>query len=186
MFKKILTFLFIAASFALTSCIGPQIVGRSTINTVYWPELMLDRSEYVVLDKVTGTATVTYDATKRRKPKIYGENDEFVIIVKPNGAILDDGVCKFGYLQADIGLTTEVKKGAFKKKSIVTYIPTDPEMVARQLAAYRLIGEAKAIGADAIIEPVISSDVSSTRKKISVIKTTVSGKAVSIKTDEEK
>jgi hypothetical protein len=186
MLKKIFVFVSLAATFVLTSCIGPQMVGRNTINTVYWPELMLDRTEYVVLERVTATATVTYDATFRRKPKIIGDNDEFVITVKPYGAVITDGVCKFGYLQADIGVTTEVKRGLFKKQGVVSYVPSDPEIVARRLAVYRLINEAKAIGADALIEPIISSDVASTRRKINVIKTTVSAKAVAIKTDEEK
>ena len=161
------------------------MVGRNTINTVYWPELMLDRSEYVVLDRVTATATITYDATFKRKPKIIGENDEFVIVVKPYGPVITEGICKFGYLMADVGVTTEVMRGVFKKRGIVSFIPSDPEIVARQLAVYRLINEAKAIGADALIEPIISSDVASTRKTINVIKTTVSAKAVVIKTDEE-
>lgn len=186
MIKKIFAFLAIAAAFALTSCIGPQMVGRNSINTVYWPELMLDRPEYVVLDRVTASATVTYDASRRRKPKIIGENNEFEITVKPYGPVITYGVCKFGYLQADVGVTTEVRKGLFKKPAVISYIPADPEIVARQLAVYRLINEAKAIGADAVIEPVISSDVASTRKTINVIKTTVSAKAVAIKTDEER
>jgi hypothetical protein len=186
MFKKIFAFISIVATFVFTSCLGPQLVGRNTISTISWPELMLDRSEYVVLDRVTATATVTYDVTNKSKPEIIGENDEFVITVKSYGPIITDGICKLGYLMADVGVTTEVVKGLFKKHGIVSYIPSDPEIIARQLAVYRLINEAKAIGADALIEPVISSDIAATRKKINVIKTTVSAKAVAIKTDEEK
>lgn len=177
MFKKIFALIDIAALFGLTSCLGPQMVGRNTFNTVYWPELMLDRPEYVVLDRITATATVTvtYDVTFRRKSKIIGENNEFVIMVKPYGPVITEGICKLGYLTPDVGVTTDIVTGLFKKRrGIVTYVPSDPEIVARQLAVYRLINEAKAIEADALIEPIISSDVASTRKYTSVIITTVS------------
>jgi hypothetical protein len=187
MFKRIFALLAIATTFILTSCLGPQMVGRNTINTIRWSGISLDRSEYVVLDRITATATVTYDATYKRKPKIIGENEEFVITVKPTGPIITDGICKLGYLTADVGVTSQPVTGLFKRnRGVVTLIPSDPEIVARQLAVYRLITEAKAIGADALIEPIISSDVAATRKTINVIKTTVSAKAVSIKTDEEK
>lgn len=187
MLKKILACIAVSATFVLTSCLGPQIVGRNTISTVTWPQLKLDRTEYVVLDRITATATVTYDVTSRRKPKIYGENDEFVIVVKSTGPVITEGICKLGYLTADVGLTTGVATGLFKRqRGIVTYVPADPEAVARQLAVYRIINEGKAIGADALIEPIVSSDVASNRKNINIIKTTVSAKAVSIKADGEK
>jgi uncharacterized protein YbjQ (UPF0145 family) len=160
------------------------MVGRSTINTVNWIELNLARSNYEVLNRVTATATVTYDATNRKKPKIIGENNEFQIVMKPWGPVIDFGVLKLGYLTGDVGKTTEVRKGLGKKSGVITYIPTDPEIVARQLAAYRIITEAKALGADALIEPIISSDVASIGKRVSVIKTTISAKAVSIKLEK--
>lgn len=175
--------LILGIGMAMSSCVGPQMVGRSTINTVQWLELNLARSNYEVLNRVTATATVTYDATRRKKPKIIGENNEFQIVVKPFGPVIDFGVCKFGYLSGDIGKTTEVRKG-FKKVGLVTYVPSDPEIVARQLATYRIITEAKAMGADALIEPIISSDVASVGKMVSVIKTTISAKAVVIKLEK--
>jgi len=184
--RKFVVLLILVAAGFLTSCLGPQMVGRNTINTVVWGELALERTDYEVLSRVTATSTVTYDASKIRKPKIIGENNEFLIVVKPFGPVIDFGIVKFGYLTADIGRTTAVQKGLFKKAGIVSFIPTDPEVVARQLAVYRIITEAKAIGADALIEPIISSDVASVGKRTNVIKTTVSAKAVVIKTDAEK
>ena len=178
--------LILAVAGFVTSCMGPQMVGRSTINTVTWDDLSVKRVDYEVLSRVTATATITYDGSRRRKPKIMGENNEFLIIIKPFGPVIDFGVLKFGYLTGDIGRTTEVQKGLFKKGGIVTYIPADPEVIARQLAVYRIINEAKAIGADALIEPIISSDVASVGRRTNVIKTTVSAKAVVIKTDTEK
>lgn len=168
----------------MTSCLGPQMVGRSTINTVYWENLALERNDYTVLNRITATATITYDATKMRKPKIIGENNEFLVVVKPFGPVIDFGVLKFGYLANDVGKTTEIQKGFFKKTGLVTYIPVDPEVVARQLATYRIINEAKAIGADALIEPIISSDVATVSRRTNVIKTTISAKAVIIKLDK--
>jgi uncharacterized protein YbjQ (UPF0145 family) len=186
--RKLLALLILATAFYMTSCIGPQMVGRNTINTVYWSDLALERPDYVVLNRVTATATITYDVTMKRKPKIIGENNEFLVIVKPFGPVIDFGVVKFGYLTGDIGKTTVTTKGLFGRKGtgLAAYIPSDPEVVARQLAVYRIITEAKAIGADALIEPIISSDVASVGKRTNVIKTTVSAKAVVIKTDAEK
>jgi uncharacterized protein YbjQ (UPF0145 family) len=184
--KFLVLFLMIAGiGMFMSSCIGPQMVGRSTINTVNWVELNLARSNYEVLNRVTATATVTYDASNRKKPKIIGENNEFQVVVKPFGPVIEFGVVKLGYLTGDIGRTSEVKKGFGRKSGpVVTYVPSDPEIVARQLAAYRIITEAKALGADALIEPIISSDVASVGKKVSVIKTTISAKAVVIKLEK--
>jgi hypothetical protein len=181
---KFLLLFIIVLGMVMTSCFGPQMVGRSTINTVYWPELSLERKDYTVLQRVTATATVTYDATSMRKQKIIGENNEFLIVIKPLRTIIDFGVVKFGYPTGDVGKTTVVQKGPFKKVGLTPIVPTDPETVARQLAMYRLINEAKAIGADALIEPIISSDVASISRKSNVIKTTVSAKAVIIKPDK--
>jgi hypothetical protein len=183
---KILVLVILAIAIYITSCIGPQMVGRNTINTVLWGELALKRTDYEVLNRVTATATVTYDASLRRKPKIIGENNEFLVVVKPWGPVIDFGIVKFGYLTGDIGKTTAVQRGFGKKAGLISYIPSDPEVVARQLAVYRIITEAKAIGADALIEPIISSDVASVGRRSNVIKTTVSAKAVVIKTDAEK
>lgn len=184
--RKILVLVILAVAMYMTSCLGPQMVGRNTINTVLWGELALKRADYEVLNRVTATATVTYDASMRRKPKIIGENNEFLVVVKPWGPVIDFGIVKFGYLTGDIGKTTAVQRGFGKKSSLISYIPSDPEVVARQLAVYRIITEAKAIGADALIEPIISSDVASVGRRSNVIKTTVSAKAVVIKTDAEK
>jgi len=186
--RKTLVLVILAVAIYMTSCLGPQMVGRNTINTVLWGELALKRADYEVLNRVTATATVTYDASMKRKPKIIGENNEFLVVVKPWGPVIDFGIVKFGYLTGDIGRTTSVQKGFMGRKSagLVSYIPSDPEVVARQLAVYRIITEAKAIGADALIEPIISSDVASVGRRSNVIKTTVSAKAVVIKTDAEK
>jgi hypothetical protein len=184
--RKYVVLIILAVAGLTTSCLGPQMVGRNTINTVIWGELALERTDYEVLARITATSTVTYDASKMRKPKIIGENNEFLIVVKPFGPVIDFGIVKFGYLTGDIGTTTAVQKGLFKKAGVVSFIPTDPEVVARQLAVYRIITEAKAIGADALIEPIISSDVASIGRRTNVIKTTVSAKAVAIKIDAEK
>jgi uncharacterized protein YbjQ (UPF0145 family) len=183
--RKFVAFFIILPAMILTSCLGPQMVGRATINTVYWPDLALKRDNYEVLNRLTATATITYDASRMMKPKILGENNEFQVVIKRFGPVIDFGILKFGYLAGDVGKTTETVKGIFKKQTgLITYIPADPEVIARQLATYRIINEAKAIGADALIEPIISSDVASVGKRTSVIKTTISAKAVIIKLDK--
>lgn len=183
--RRFVVFFIVLIAMVMTSCLGPQMVGRSTINTVFWPDLKLKRENYEVLNRLTATATITYDATRMTKPKILGENNEFLVVIKRFGPVIDFGILKFGYLANDIGRTTETQKGIFKKQQgLVTYIPSDPEVIARQLATYRIINEAKAIGADALIEPIISSDVATVGKRTSVIKTTISAKAVIIKLDK--
>jgi hypothetical protein len=183
--KSLILFLIIIGiGMFMSSCLGPQMVGRNTISTVSWIELALKRENYEVLNRITATATVTYDASNMNKPKIIGENNEFQIVIKKFGPVIDFGVVKFGYLTNDIGSTSVAGKGSSKKTGVVTYIPTDPETIARRLAEYRIITEAKALGADALIEPIISSDIATVGKKVSVIKTTVSAKAVLIKLEK--
>jgi hypothetical protein len=77
--RKLLALFILATALFMTSCLGPQMVGRNTINTVFWGELALERQDYEVLNRVTATATITYDVSLRRKPKIIGENNEFLV-----------------------------------------------------------------------------------------------------------
>ncbi|MDA3867487.1 MAG: hypothetical protein PF489_12170 [Salinivirgaceae bacterium] len=160
------------------------IVGRSTMNPIFFNQLDLKREHYEILKTVTAEAKITvYEYMGGLK--IVEENNEFEVMINGSKVNVKNGVLKFGYLANDIGHTTQVSKGglAKPKQSVQTYLPTDPETYARRLAKYRLINEAKAMDGDGVIEPVISSDIAVTDKRTTVIKTTIAAKIIVLKTD---
>lgn len=79
-------------------------------------------------------------------------------------------------------------KGIFK----VGYLHNDhanasfsnPEDLARKLAVYRLINISNEMGADGIIEPVVSTNVAQQDNNTVIFKTTVSGKPIRLKTND--
>ncbi len=80
-----------------------------------------------------------------------------------------DSILKLGYLQNDYQRTAiDIKH---------------PEEVVRQLAIYRLINVAREYGADALIEPTISTNVEQTGKRTITYKSTVTAKILKLKTD---
>lgn len=153
------------------------VVARNTVDVASLEELNLERDDYEIIDVITASATVNFNAKKMRST---GENYEFVLQYKNFKGInvLESGMLRFGYLSQDVISNTNVEKRLLRKGKYVSIIPVDPEILARRWATYRLIAEAKAKGADALIVPVRSTDISSGGKKISIIKTTVTAKAV--------
>ncbi len=186
--KKTLKFLLLATlPFFLLNCQTTQdfVVGRSTMNPVFFEQLELEREDYEILKTVTATATVNVEE-KMSGLIVVEENDEFELKISGSNVDLESGVLKFGYLTNDIGRTSTVtsKTGLMgNKQTVVTYVPKDPESIARRLAKYRLINEAKAMGGDGVIEPVISSDIAKVNKDNTVIKTTIAAKVIVLKTD---
>jgi len=165
----------------LSSCaVKPIVVARNTVDIVTLDQINLERDDYEIIDVITTSATVTFNAKKMTST---GENDEFVIKRKKRKGIneLQSGILKFGYLSQDVVSNTQIKKGMFGKPVYTSDLPLDPETLARLLATYRLIAEAKAKGADALIVPVRSSDIKAGGKGISIVKTTVSAKAIRLK-----
>ena len=169
----------IGLSLFLNSCAPTTaVVARNTIDIASLEEINLERKDYEIIDVITAEATVTFNAKKRR---IYGKNNEFILRFKRMKGYnkLEFGMLRFGYLAQDVISSDRVDKGGILRKAkYLTYIPADPEIIARRWATYRLIAEAKALGADALIVPVRSSDISSGGKHISIVKTTVTAKAV--------
>lgn len=182
--KSVYLILILAVSSCLflNSCSTTAVIARSTVDVATLEELNLERNNYEVIETITVSATVTYDAKKRKST---AENYEFVVKYnKLTGMnVLESGMLRFGYLSQDVLSDTQVRKGLFAKARYTANIPEDPEVLARRWATYKLIAEAKAKGADALIVPVRSTDIKSGGKKISVIKTTVSAKAVRIFND---
>lgn len=177
--KKISLLSVLAFSFfvviGFTSC-GPQKVmvlptAINTVNSVNLMELNLDRADYEILDRITSEASITYKETNGK--------------VKLND---DSGECEVTYLKTDLGLQMEKFSGFFKMGYLHNDYGTvnynNPEEFARRLAIYRLINAANEMGADGIVEPIISTNVDNLGKKSYIIKTTVSGKIVKLKTEK--
>ncbi len=185
--RKIMKILILVAMAYLFVGCQPQnlIVGRSTMNPVFFDQLDLKREHYEILKTLTAQAKITITETMGGL-KIVEENNEFEAVVNGPKVDVKSGVLKFGYLANDIGRTSKVttSPGLIKaKQSVQTYVPNDPETIARRLAKYRLINEAKAMGGDGVIEPVIASDIAVVNKKTTVIKTTIAAKVIVLKTD---
>lgn len=159
----------------LSSCFGKKAMvlpmAVNTVNTVGLSELNLERKDYEVLDRITAEATITYK-------EIFGG-------VK---IIDDNGECEVTYKKTKTGLTMSSFKGFFK----VGYLHgnhenasiSTPEDFARKLATYRLINISNEMGADGIVEPVVSTSVAQEGKNTVIFKTTVSGKAIRLKTND--
>lgn len=184
MYKKIfLTAASAIAVLAMTSCssqyqVIPQAI--NTVNSVNLSELRLNHeTDYTILNTITADATVKRTSNKKGENVTIEEgNGEFKIEFKrdPKGKsyIIEDfdGIGRFGFLTND-----------YDPEKIVL---TSPEQTARQLAIYRIINAAKVMGADGIIEPIVSTNVEghgNKRKGEIVFKTTVSAKPVKLNVD---
>ena len=157
---------------SFNSVIIPRAV--STVNAVSFRDLNLTNADYTVLNTITQEATVyvTY------------EDDEFAIRDSENtfsytyskqkdGSFeLEDqsGVLRAGYLSHEDAADLDLR---------------NPESIARRMAVYRLVSESQQIGADGLIEPVVSTTfekIDEGRSEITVAyKTTVSAKPIKLK-----
>lgn len=159
----------------LSSCFGKKALvpprAVNTVNTIGLSELNLERNDYEVLDRITADAFVVYEET--------------------NGMVKitdDTGECEVVYDKTEKGLIMKKIKGFFKMgylhNDYVNENNNNPEDFARKLAIYRLINTVNEMGADGIIEPVISTNVSPEGKRTAIFKTTVSGKVIKLKTNK--
>ena len=169
------------ALFVMTSC-STQIIPRAvnTVNSVSISELNLERKDYQILKTVSADATILYSASLDGKDytiKCPDENFALKFIKKRqrNGGGWSceyKGIVKLGYLAND-----------YKYDGIAL----SPEEVARRLAIYRLINQAKLAGADGLIEPIISTNIDNGEKGMGrniVFKTSVCAKLIKLKTDK--
>lgn len=163
----------------LNSCSSTAVIARNTVDVATLEEINLERKDYEVIETITVSVTVVYNAKTRTST---GEDNAFEVKYKrfKGQNVLEYGMLRFGYFSQDVITNTSVKKGMFSRAQYVAYIPEDPEILARRWATYKLIAEAKAKGADALIVPVRSSDIQASGKNTSIVKTTVSAKAVRI------
>lgn len=178
--KKTTSFIILALLLGafFTSCTSSyKIIPKAvnTVNSVGLSELNLKHgSDYTIMNTTTAEAAVYYSESIGRI-SIREENNEFEIIYTEDkktgkwGISTCKGIARFGFLSNDYGSTS------------LGY-QISPEDIVRKLAIYRLINAVKAIGADGVIEPVVSTNVEQRGRDI-VFKTTASGKLIKLKTD---
>lgn len=158
------------ASLFLTSCGSEKklVIPRAvnTINSAPLEALNLAREDYEILNTITADATVYY-RQKSRTYTITNKEDGFSF-TNIQGICKFSGILKLGFLSNDYMI------GDFSN--------LQPEEVSRGLAIYRAINLAQQYGADAVIEPTISTNVEQIGKDI-VFKSTITAKLIKLKTD---
>lgn len=194
--KKLVYLAVILSAAFLTSCSVQEATlkympkASNTINTVRFDELNLDKTDFTILKNVTAEATFVYEEIKEYI-SIREHNNEFSVRfglidptllesqknkkksesknVKKEWRLIDfNGIAYFGYLSNDYGDMS---------------VNMDPEYYSRHFAFYRLINQCKAVGGDALIEPIVSTIVQQQGTTL-IFKTTVTAKVVKIKTDK--
>ncbi|MDR1972941.1 MAG: heavy metal-binding domain-containing protein [Treponema sp.] len=139
MFSMILTFGFLAAGCATA---GPSVAANTANISGY---VALDSSQYTILGNVSASSRITVD---KAKGLTTGDTMNYGYIGDEDNAL-------------SIGEASSVTSSSFyglvKSKTTVVTTPQGPAHKARANAAYELIQQAKAKGADAIIH--ITTDV---------------------------
>ncbi|MBQ9440140.1 MAG: hypothetical protein IJU35_06095 [Paludibacteraceae bacterium] len=163
-----------------TISVVPQ--ATNTVNKVTFDELNLDRKDYIILNTVSAEATL-YAHFSSNQIEVDDPDGEFSLSWQWES---------FGKKEEAIGQWRPSKIKGFVKLGYLSNdydeelfnIPPYPHWLVRRLAIYRLINAAKIAGADAVIDPVVSTNVEQGQKKDDIIyKTTVSAKLVKIKPD---
>lgn len=155
---------------SFNSIIIPRAV--NTVNAVRLSELNLTNTDYTILNTITKEATVyvTYS------------DDEFSLRDLEN-------TFSYTYSKDDDNIKLEEQSGVLRagyfsnENADLDFL--NPESIARRMAVYRLISESQQIGADGLIEPVVSTTfekIGEGRSEITVAyKTTVSAKPIKLK-----
>lgn len=168
--KKII-FVFIIGVCLASCATKKKIIPRAinTVNSATLKELNLDREDYEILNTITAEATIAY-RQRGEGYEITSRDDDFSITLqqgKTGPVYTYTGILKLGYLTNDyVDLSASLQ----------------PEQIARGLAIYRAINIVKEYGADAVIEPVISTNVEQIGKEI-IFKSTVTAKLIKLKTN---
>ena len=177
--KKILLCLSVVVLALTTSCTSVKVVpqAKSTVNAVSLGELRLTNADYLVLNTISADATIRVSYNADNSIEVQDEDNTFSYKLKPIGKkgsgvyMLDktDGVIRAGFLSNNPGIMDL----------------TSPEDVARGVAISRIISMSQQLGADGLIEPVISTNIEGASGSLSalnvVYKTTVTAKPVKLK-----
>ena len=155
-------------------------VATNTISTVSFSDLNLDREDYKILNTIEVSSTVTV---------VYSNNGG-ITISDDAGYVLKMGKDeKTGLVTTE---TTGILRAGFLTNDYGNINYENPEAIARATAFSRLISMAKEQGGDALIEPIVSTNLEeqqsqgfgSAKKRTIVYSTTASAKVVVIKTDK--
>lgn len=175
-FKKILsTCVVVMVLLTLSSCGGQKnlVIPRavSTAEAIPAAALNLQKGDYDILKTVTESASITATYS-RNSLKIVSSDGDFSYTFKFNpkmGWSLDkfSGIATFGYLLPDSQSTVGLP---------------DAEEFARRVAISRLIDLIKDYGADAALEPIVTTRVSNVSRNVVEYQAVASAKIVKIHT----
>lgn len=166
--------LFTSCGFTKKSTLIP--VATNTISSVSFSDLNLEREDYKILNTIEVSSIVTVVYGNDGSIKITDDGGYTYEIVKDAGGNIisktSSGVLRAGFLTNDYGS--------------VSY--DNPESIARATAFSRLVSMAKEYGGDALIEPIVSTNLEEQsgkgNKRTIVYSTTASAKVIVIKTDK--
>jgi len=177
--RKIKIGLFMVAIVAMTSCASVNVIpfAKNSVNSVTLKELNLTNADYTILNTISESAVVAVTYFSNNLIEVRDAENTFSYTLTPIGKKEEgryqlqkqEGVIRAGFLSNDYGRVDM----------------TSPEDMARTLAVYRLINTSQSIGADGLVEPVISTNIEGTSgamgKMTVTYKTTVSAKPVKLK-----
>ena len=172
--KTFLSGIFAIIVILLCSCYSSNFLPQATnsAGSVAFGELNLNRSEYLIYNTITETATVSYDVEDNKVTEINNEFSYKFEYDKTGKIVLDDvkGVLRLGSLSN------------FASNA---YDPTEVGDITRRLAIFRLNNSAKEAGADYIIEPIVSMDIKESGRHTFTFTATASAKLVKIKKTDD-
>ena len=149
-------------------------IATNSINAIGLSELNLSSGDYSLLKPITISVVISVEYKGKRHKIIQCEDEDFTLEYKwgkrDNGSygwkIQDwEGVVKLGFLSNSIGALTH---------------DLSAHEAALRLAKYRLISQAQMQGADGVIEPIFSTNVAQSGKKL-FFKTTVTARPLVLK-----
>jgi hypothetical protein len=177
--KKLILGLFAIVIVAMTSCSSVRIVpqAKSIGNAVRFQELNLTNADYSVLNTISAEATISVTYHSDKSIEVKDMDNTFSYKLKSVG--------KKGSGVFMLDKTEGVIRGGFLSNNLSSIDLTCPEDVSIGVALYRIISMSQQMGADGLVEPVMSTNIEGTSGSIGkmtvVYKTTVSAKPVKLK-----
>lgn len=166
--------LFASCSFMEKASLIP--VATNTISSVSFSDLNLEREDYNILNTIEVSSLVTV---------VYGNNGD-IKITDDSGYTIE--VCKDEKTGALKTKSSGVLRAGFLTNDYGKISYDDPEAIARATAFSKLVSMAKEHGGDALIEPIVSTNLEEQSgrgtKRTIVYSTTASAKVIVIKTDK--
>ena len=176
--KYLLCILAVVTIVITTSCSSVHVIpkAKSTVNAITLKELNLTNSDYTILNTISESAIISVTYYANEQIDVRDAENTFSYTLAKNKStkgtyipIKQKGVIRAGFLSNDYGIVDM----------------DNPEDMARCLAIYRLINRSQELGADGLVEPVISTNIEGTSGfggELTVsYKTTVSAKPIKLR-----